>query len=217
VEGTEREHYGKSKAQFCDSRDGKKYVYVSIGSQIWMAENLSYAASGSKCGEKEEIVPNEFYVRSLKDENTAYCNEHGRLYNWGTAMTACPSGWHLPSSIEWSNLMLYINITCPYLKLCDFVATTLRVTDWKNGTDSYGFSAIPGGRGELCSCCSNCDSDGTRFSGGSIVEGEGDLGFWWTATEASSNYADIWEMTRGNVMFVDSKDNLISVRCLKDK
>ncbi|MDR1811656.1 MAG: hypothetical protein LBQ87_02415, partial [Candidatus Fibromonas sp.] len=37
VEGTEREHYGQNKKQFCDERDGKKYVYVKINTQTWMA------------------------------------------------------------------------------------------------------------------------------------------------------------------------------------
>jgi len=50
TDGTTRVHYGRSKAQFCDSRDGRKYVYVTIGEQVWMAENLNYNAPGSKCG-----------------------------------------------------------------------------------------------------------------------------------------------------------------------
>jgi len=33
AEGTTKEHYEKSKPQFCDKRDGKKYVYVVINTQ----------------------------------------------------------------------------------------------------------------------------------------------------------------------------------------
>jgi len=43
-----------SEPRFCDTRDGKKYMYVAIPEdgtgQKWMAENLDYNASGSKCG-----------------------------------------------------------------------------------------------------------------------------------------------------------------------
>jgi len=46
TDGTTRQHYGKSKAQFCDSRDGKKYVYVTIGIQTWMAENWNGNGNG---------------------------------------------------------------------------------------------------------------------------------------------------------------------------
>ncbi|MDR2583979.1 MAG: fibrobacter succinogenes major paralogous domain-containing protein [Fibromonadaceae bacterium] len=106
-----------------DSRDGKKYGTVKIGDQIWMSENLNYAAEGSKCYGNEP----------------ANCQKFGRLYTWMLAQTACPKGWHLPSNDEWQIL---VNFTG---------GRNLKASrGWSgagNGKDTYGFSGLPGGYG----------------------------------------------------------------------
>jgi len=76
------------KTTFTDPRDSKEYKTAKIGEQIWMAENLNYAAESSRC----------------YNDSTAYCQKYGRLYNWETATKACPSGWHLPSQKEFQTL-----------------------------------------------------------------------------------------------------------------
>ena len=122
---------------------GQTYRTIQIGSQIWMAENLNYNTAGSGC----------------YSNNSGNCATYGRLYNWHTASAVCPDGWHLPSDEEWTILTNFIGSNA---------GTKLKVENGWNGTDDYGFSALPGGRciGKLCRYI-NAD------------------GFWWTASESS--------------------------------
>jgi uncharacterized protein (TIGR02145 family)/uncharacterized repeat protein (TIGR02543 family) len=109
---------------FTDSRDGKTYKKVVIGTQTWMAENLNYNATGSQC------------YGSI----TNNCTTYGRLYTWETAKSACPSGWHLPSNSEWATLVTYAGGQ-------GTAGGKLKSKTGWNGTDDYGFSGLPGGLG----------------------------------------------------------------------
>jgi len=168
---------------FTDSRDGKKYKTVKIGSQTWMAENLNYDAHGSKCYDN-------------KPDN---CAKYGRLYNWQTARTACPNGWHLPSKAEWEKLTSAVGgEKTEGLKL-------KAKSGWNsngNGTDDFGFSALPGGNG---------DSDGSFSNVG--------YGYWWSSSEYdsySAYYRDMYYSYEGASWGNDGKTSLRSVRCLQD-
>jgi len=144
----------KLSSDFTDSRDGQKYRTVKVGKQFWMAQNLNYQTEkGSWCNEN----------------NADNCNKYGRLYDWNTAKTACPKGWHLPSNNEWKELVTAVGSSGAGKKL----KSKNGWDDWegkkRNGTDNYGFSALPGG---------------FRSPDGSFVSG-GDMGEWWTATDGS--------------------------------
>jgi len=153
---------------------------AKIGTQTWMAENLNRNVSGSKC----------------YDNNSANCNMYGRLYNWATAMTVCPSGWHLPTDAEWDVLMTAVG-----------GGTKLKASSgWNsngNGTNDYGFSALPGGVG---------GSDGGF---GNV----GNVGSWWSATEynASNAYRLSISYNSSNVdRGYYGKSYLYSVRCVQN-
>jgi uncharacterized protein (TIGR02145 family)/uncharacterized repeat protein (TIGR02543 family) len=175
---------------FTDSRDDNKtYKKVAIGNQVWMAENLNYQTANSVC----------------YDNNSSNCATYGRLYNWDAAMTACPTGWHLPTFDEWK--ALWDNIT---LKVGNSLKST---SGWDDdgrdgsGTDEYGFAALPGGLG-----------GGPQYD--NVFNGAGTFGSWWDATETTSGYAGYWQMYGGtDNMSVGSprvSSMLRSVRCVQD-
>jgi uncharacterized protein (TIGR02145 family) len=188
---------GQFVTTFTDNRDGKVYKKITAGSRTWMAENLNYEAEVSECYE-------------LEADN---CAKYGRLYNWETALKACPAGWRLPLNGEWKALMVYVGY--------DAGKKLKSKRGWKkmggfkgNGTDEYGFSALPGGelRAKLGS---NGEITGQFY-------GVGDYGYWWSATELEddANNAVFWhiygvfpDLTEGK----SEKINLYSVRCVQNQ
>jgi uncharacterized protein (TIGR02145 family) len=176
-----------SVSTFTDKRDGKVYKIVKIGSQVWFAENLNYAAKGSKC---------------YKDSPDS-CAKYGRLYDWNTAMKACPAGTHLPTNEEWDTLVDYVGGW-------KTAGTKLKSsTGWNSykdvpiGTDEYGVSALPGGFG---------NSEGYFGSAG-------DYGHWQSATESDVGYVSYWSMyyKYEYMNWYDYyKTSLLSVRCVVD-
>jgi len=112
---------------FKDPRDGKDYRTIKIGTQTWFADNLAYKVSKG-CW--------------AYDNDEYYISRYGYLYEWKTAKTVCPPGWHLPSDTEWTRLTSYLG---------DFAGRKMKATtDWQydvNGvaTNESGFYALPAG------------------------------------------------------------------------
>jgi len=176
---------------FTDARDSKIYKIVTIGTQTWMAENLAFKAD-SGCWAYNDSI--------------SYVAQFGYLYNWKTAKTVCPSGWHLPTEAEWTILISYLGGN-------DTAGGKLKSTsNWygpnTGATNSSGFSALPGGYR---------DSYGRFDPSTPVGRSEGN---WWSSSEDDKSYA--WgralSYSYSNVLRINSsKIHGYSVRCLKDK
>ena len=122
-----------------DNRDDKTYNTIKIGQQWWMAENLNFeTTSGSMC----------------YGDDPENCENYGRLYNWMTAVTVCPDGWHLPSDSEWKQLEQTLGMSSDDLDAMSQresgqVGKKLKsTTGWElngNGNNSSKFNALPTG------------------------------------------------------------------------
>ena len=189
-----------------DPRDKQLYRVVNIGGQTWMAENLNYETeTGSNC--YKDVAEN--------------CKKYGRHYTWASAVGkseeecgfevecdlgkgnvrgVCPEGWHLPDTTEWNVLFATVGGI-------DSAGTMLKSTEgWAidgNGTDNYGFSALPAGY--------------TNGSGISTTMNESAI-FWSSTAEdgyLAYSLAFLYKEKKVSVG-KDSKYFAYSVRCIKD-
>jgi hypothetical protein len=100
------------QAQTIRDIDGNVYKTVTIGKQVWMAENLK--TSKYNDGRAIPLVTDNTAWEALN--TPAYCwydndesankTKCGALYNWFAVNTnkLCPTGWHVPNDREWTNL-----------------------------------------------------------------------------------------------------------------
>src|SRR5574344_54019 len=149
---------------FTDSRDGNEYNWAQRGNQVWMLENIKYLPSvvGPETG--SQTTPH-YYVYGYNGTNvtdakaTANYNTYGVLYNWPAAMNGaassttnpsgvqgvCPTGWHVPSDAEWTELTDYLGGA----SVAGGKLTETGTTHWNSpntgATNETGFTALPGG------------------------------------------------------------------------
>jgi uncharacterized protein (TIGR02145 family) len=206
------------------------YTTVSIGNQCWMAENLRTSkysdgtdipdetANTSGWGALTTGARTEYVAPGV----TGYVSTYGYLYNWYAATDSrkiCPTGWHVPTDSDWNKLVKSIdsaadttaNTTANSSTQSSSAGALMKKNDvlWRTntGTNSSGFSALPGGVRDI---------DGSFI----LIR---DYAFFWSASEYDSNYA--WnrnlnnnngDVTRSvNFSFLN-KSSGASVRCLKD-
>jgi len=185
----------------------------------WMNVNLTYEVEGSKC----------------YNNNATNCTKYGRLYNWAAAMALpqkcnsvfsasdadckintphhrglCPVGQHIPTKAEWDALIAAAGgVSAAGIKLrSDF--WTGNASDGCNGTNDYGFAALPGGYGL---------ADGTFKDLSLYCNIENGSARWWSASEGgNASYAYDRLINRSNVISSTetNKGDFLSVRCLQD-
>jgi uncharacterized protein (TIGR02145 family) len=195
--------------------------FVKIGKQEWMIKNLDVAMFRNG-----ELIPEakteKEWVEAGENKQPAWCYydndpangaKYGKLYNWYAVVdprNVCPTGWHVPTDVEWSVLINHLD---PNADGGDSIpnkagAKMKAKEGWHeegNGTNSSGFTGLPGG--------------GLYGSYGffNFVGNYG--GYWWSSTESSATSA--WfrylDYTNGTATrYSLDKQNGFSVRCLRD-
>ncbi len=204
--------------------DGNRYKTISIGSQVWMAENLKTTRYNDGASIPLITVdPSNDALLSpgyswYENNETLFKDIYGAYYNWFAIKTqkVCPSGWHLPSDEEWKVMEMFLGMTREEADAIGYRGTTegekLKESgnyNWTQeslqGSNLSGFTALPGG----------LSSQGTFGS-------EGYWGGWWSATEVNPDpYSWAW----CHWVFWDgswtalseiTKSDFLNVRCIKD-
>ncbi|MBK8883053.1 MAG: fibrobacter succinogenes major paralogous domain-containing protein [Bacteroidales bacterium] len=193
--------------------DGNVYGIVTIGSQVWMNENLKTTKYNDGFTIPNIADEQEWYVSfngaSCDYDNNAINSDiYGKLYNWYTVASTnpknvCPAGWHVPSDEEWTVLINFlggVSIAGGKLKESGFA----HWTDPNTGaTNETGFTALPGGG---------------RFDGGNFYD-FGGAGIYWTSTENNAATALLQLLLYDSSAITwhdDPKSHGYSVRCVKD-
>lgn len=122
--------YNATNNTLTDLRDNIVYKTVTIGDQVWMAENLNF---------EYQTGTNSFCY----NDSEKFCNLYGRLYIEESKNNVCPENWHLPDSIEWKILFDFTGNKNEVLK------ANSSWSNWQNkdanGTNEYNFSVFAGG------------------------------------------------------------------------
>lgn len=214
---------------FTDSRDGNIYNTVKINDQWWMAENLAFLPEVNPASEGSNTVAYHYvyaYEGTSVSEAKAAENysKYGVLYNWEAAQVGCPSGWHLPSKTEWSDLVSYLSdngynydgsIGGNGSKIAKALATdydwefssvtgAVGNTDYSERRNLSGFSALP---------------QGTRNYEASFAE-INILSAYWSSSKTNSIAAHFRAIYPDKSEVVEGDGGKISrgqaVRCVKD-
>ncbi len=168
--------------------DGNTYNTVTIGTQMWMAENLK--TTKYKDGTPIPLVTdNTAWSAATSPAYCWYANDqttnkpiYGAIYNFYTVSTGvlCPAGWHVPTDAEYQTLEQFLGMDPSQLSLYEWRGTDQgaqmkSTTGWaigQAGTNTSGWSALPGGY---------------RFGPSGVFNNIGSLSYWWTSSSDPVN------------------------------
>jgi len=195
--------------------DGNTYKTVSIGNQIWMAENLKTSKYNDGTAlpnimDANKIILDTIGAWSVYNNDMDNNSRYGKLYNWFAINSItngnknlCPTGWHVPSDAEWAILTDYLggeNVAGSKMK-------EVGTNNWKSpnmfASNTSLFTALPGGGRNI---------DGSYLSVGTH-------GYWWSSTHhftfnAMSFSLNVYVGVANRSL--KDKQVSMSVRCLKD-
>ena len=217
VYGVDYSDEGKGQVTFYEMADnqigGKVYRTATIGGKVWLAENLDFKFSGCAIGQSgtSSSEPRANYYSNDETVNGWTGRRCGLLYNWiavkylNDHRAELIPGWHVPTTQEWDALATAVGGTgVAGTKLKSKNASVPESspnwpTGW-NGTDEYGFSALPAG-----------------YYRGSFYD-LGSYAYFWTSSESGSSYAYSRYFDTGASMNSNdySKYYQYSVRLVKD-
>lgn len=220
-----------NQAQTVTDYDGNVYHTVTIGTQVWLKENLKVThyrdgtlipndtsavlwnglSSGARCYYLNDSVSNAFI--------------YGALYNWYAATDThkiCPAGWHVPSESDWKIMEKYLDNSIDTNGLvsgfigtdigCKLKETGTAHWDYPNtyATNSSGFTALPGCRRY---------ADGTFETSCTFESLIGYTGYWWTTLYYYAPYSMMRALYADNNKIYHGGSTIregLSIRCVRD-
>ena len=206
------ELYGTCQGESTLTYHGYTYDLVAIGDQCWFAENLrnEHYANGDAIpgdfsnSEWENVV--EIFnlgAQAIYNNDASNLTDYGRLYNWyavDDARGLCPSGWHVPTDVEYTTLTDGLGGTS--VAGGKMKSSPEDSPAW-NGTNTSGFSGLAGGYRD--------------YYGGFYNGGYG--GYFWSATAAGVSSAWLRELDGGDTevnRYYNYRPYGFSVRCVRD-
>jgi len=199
--------------------DDNTYLAVPIGKQIWMAENLRTTKFNDKSG-ITLVTSNSTWTATTRpaycwfNNDTTYRDLYGGLYNYFAIENGnlCPAGWHVPTNDEFKAMEKSLGMTQEQADSWGWRGTDQgkklkNKSGWDdegNGTNSSGFSALPGGY---------------RYGLNGAFFDLGKLSYWWTSTDNNSNLGYYRRLDYNQVMVYAEGVRYQAgkyVRCVRD-
>ena len=189
------------------------YKTVSIGDQIWMAENLRSTKYNDGTNILNIIDNNDWINTSdpgycwYDNDSIANADIYGALYNFhvieNSGLNVCPLGWHVPSLAEWNIMIDFLGGSSQAGGPLKQIGLSLWESPNTGATNSSGFTAIPGGYRN-------------HVTGTFIDKGYGNYNYTSTSGNSDAHFKTmnyIQTVVTSNSL---SKKNGYTIRCIRD-